>query len=336
MHPSAIAHQGILLTSDLARAGNEARQVQRASASGAIHRVRRGAYVDRAVWDAAGARGRYLLHLRAVAATRRTPPVFSLTSAAALHGLPVMGRSSTMVHVSSEAPGHSRNGIAQHLVRPGSSTVTVDGLQCTSLVDTLADLAVSASFASAVVSIAHALHTAARSALPAGEWMLPESVAAASAAAALRESVRMVLETCAPVRGRRRALQIVDFSTHLSDSPGESVSRSNMHLLGFPPPELQHPFFDYLGLIGWGDFWWEHLRLLGEFDGENKYTNPLFLAGRTAAQAVIDEKWREDRIRATDAGVSRWGWSTATDLSALYAKLSSAGLRPVAARPKAL
>jgi predicted transcriptional regulator of viral defense system len=336
MHPSAIAHQGILLTSDLARAGNEARQIQRASSNGSIRRIRRGAYVERASWDAAGANERYLLQLRAVAATRRIPPVFSLSSAAVLHGLPVLGPQSTMVHVSSPVPGHSRNGVAQHLVRPGSSTVTVGGLQCTSLVDTLADLAVTAGFASAVVSIDHALHSAARSALRPGEWILPGSDVAAAAAAALRESVRTVLETCAPVRGRRRALRIIDFATHLSDSPGESVSRANIHLLGFPPPELQHPFFDYLGRIGWGDFWWEHLRLLGEFDGENKYTNPQFLAGRTSAQAVIDEKWREDRIRATDAGVSRWGWSTAIDLNALYAKLSNAGLRPVSARPKAL
>jgi hypothetical protein len=43
----------------------------------------------------------------------------------------------------------------------------------------------------------------------------------------------------------------------------------------------------------------------GEFDGIDKYLKPEFLKGRTAAQAVVEEKLREDRIRATGAGVVR-------------------------------
>lgn len=281
MHPTAIPHSGILLTADLARLGNEARQVQRSARSGAVHRVRRGAYVDRTDWEAADARGRHILQLRAVHATRRTPAVSSYISAAALHDLPILGSWPAAAHVSSLAPGHSKNGVVQHLARPGTRVVMVDGLACTSLVDTLADLALSADFTSATVSLDHALHAAALAALPPGEWILPGSVAGATAASQLPDAVRATLESSAPSRGLRRALRTLDLATHLSDSPGESVSRCNIHLLGFPAPELQHPFHDYLGRIG-------------------------------------------------------WGWATATDLRALYNKLTNAGLRPLPAHPTLL
>lgn len=336
MHPVSLALNGIMLSADLNRFGNEARHVQRATKSGEIHRIRRGAYIDQKDWDAADARGKHILRLRAVDATRKIPPVFSLASAAVLHGLPTFGHAAPIAHVSSESPGHSKNGVAQHLIRPGVATVVIDGLTCTSLIDTLVDLALTSDVTSTVVSLDHALQEVALTAMPRAEWPLANSATAAKAAADFVETLRRTVDLSAPSRGLRRALHTIDFATHLSDSPGESVSRCHIHLLGFPPPELQHPFYDCQGRIGWGDFWWEYLRLLGEFDGENKYSDPKFLAGRTPEQAVIDEKWREDRIRATNAGVSRWGWAIATDLRALYNKLSNAGLRPVAPRPKAL
>jgi hypothetical protein len=336
MHPSSIARNGIMLTADLNRLGNEARQVQRATKNGDVHRIRRGAYIDQHGWDAADARGKQILRLKAVNATRKNPPVFSLASAAVLHGLPTFGQTATIAHVSSTSPGHSKNGVAQHLIRPGVSTVAIEGLTCTSLIDTLADLALTSDFVSTIVSLDHALHEVALAAMPRAEWPLASSPTAARAAADFVETLRRTLDVSAPSRGLQRSLRTIDFATHLSDSPGESVSRCHIHLLGFPPPELQHPFYDYQGRIGWGDFWWEYLRLLGEFDGEHKYSDPTFLAGRTPEQALADEKWREDRIRATNAGVSRWGWAIATDLRALYNKLSNAGLRPVAPRPKAL
>lgn len=98
-------------------------------------------------------------------------------------------------------------------------------------------------------------------------------------------------------------------------------------LLGLPAPVLQEAFHDRLGLIGYTDFWWPQRNLIGEFDGKGKYRDPLFLRGRTPVQALADEKWREDRLRARGLRVSRWDWATAVSLPRLRAHLRDAGLR---------
>ena len=151
---------------------------------------------------------------------------------------------------------------------------------------------------------------------------------ATRSAAGLKKQLVDALYRFAPARNFRRAEKALRFASHLSDSPGESLSRCAIHLLGFPEPELQHEFCDHQGFIGRGDFWWPGIRLLGEFDGEDKYKNPSFLGGRTPHQALMDEKRREDRIRQTKVDVSRWDWMTALELPRLYSRLFSAGLRP--------
>ena len=332
MCPDSISRGGLVLVTDLHRAGYDPRQVQRQAARGALRRLARGAYVDYQDWVTASARDRHILRMRAIDATRARTLVFSHASAAALHGLPVLGAWPVVTHVSSDVPGRSKNGVAYHQALPERSPIILHGLTCTSLADTLVDLAHTASFTSATISIDHALHRAAVDALPHGKRIVAESVDATDAAVAAKSRLLEAFHRFAPARGFRRRLLPLEFATHLADSPGESLSRCGIHLLGFPPPELQHRFDDYDGRIGYGDFWWEHSRLLGEFDGVDKYKNPTFLAGRTPEQALLDEKWREDRIRATNAGVSRWGWGTALDLQKLYNKLYSAGLRSVTHR----
>ena len=81
--------------------------------------------------------------------------------------------------------------------------------------------------------------------------------------------------------------------------------------MGLPAPQLQVEFRDARGLIGFADFWWEELNLIGEFDGYIKYSDPRHLRGRTPAQALRDEKTREDRLRAVGPRVARWGWTEA-------------------------
>ncbi|MFO7688962.1 MAG: hypothetical protein R6W83_00140, partial [Cryobacterium sp.] len=52
---------------------------------------------------------------------------------------------------------------------------------------------------------------------------------------------------------------------------------------------------------------------VGEFDGRGKYITEEFTQGRTTAQVVLDEKRREDRVRALGPTFSRWDWETARD-----------------------
>jgi hypothetical protein len=85
-------------------------------------------------------------------------------------------------------------------------------------------------------------------------------------------------------------------------------------------------FVDADGFIGLVDFYWPEFGIVGEADGDMKYLDPAFRAGRTAEQVVLDEKIREDRLRALGLTVVRWRWRTANDANALRSKLVSAGL----------
>ncbi|MHA7248085.1 hypothetical protein [Arthrobacter tecti] len=125
---------------------------------------------------------------------------------------------------------------------------------------------------------------------------------------------------------QRGALRVLEFANGLALYPGESISRVNMHLLGFPAPELQHSFSDARGKLAEVDFWWKDYGLVGEFDGRTKYLKPEYLKGRTPSQVVIDEKNRENRLRALGLNVVRWEWPTAITPERLAEHLRNAGL----------
>jgi hypothetical protein len=96
---------------------------------------------------------------------------------------------------------------------------------------------------------------------------------------------------------------------------------------GLPAPRLQTRFSDTAGLIGYVDFWWPEWGLIGEFDGRGKYLREDLRNGKTTAEVVVDEKVREDRLRAaTGARVARWGWDVARSPRLLAAALLRAGL----------
>jgi hypothetical protein len=75
------------------------------------------------------------------------------------------------------------------------------------------------------------------------------------------------------------------------------------------------------------DFWWPEFDVIGEFDGEDKYRNPVYLRGRTPEQALLDEKEREDDLRAAGHGMVRWKWDVARSPRLLAMKLNRAGVR---------
>jgi hypothetical protein len=126
--------------------------------------------------------------------------------------------------------------------------------------------------------------------------------------------------------GRRRAGLALTIADGMSGSPGESVSRVGIHILGLPSPELQHEFVDAEGSM-FVDFWWPQLGLAGEFDGYGKYLREELRGGRTIAEVLIAEKRREDRLRRLGLTVVRWDWAVAMSLPLLDARLRGAGLR---------
>ena len=113
---------------------------------------------------------------------------------------------------------------------------------------------------------------------------------------------------------------------------GESLSRVRIVDLGFAVPELQVRFDDILGSYALVDFYWRGIRLVGEFDGDMKYTRSRALSGSDPAAVVLHEKKREDALRRRVRGVTRWDWALLRRLPAFAAQLAEAGVPRAAPR----
>jgi hypothetical protein len=308
------ASKRLVLARDLDEPFESRRQHARNVRRGSEIRVSHGAYVDAATWEALDPRSRYLLHVRAVAETRHHRPVLSHRSAAAVHGLPVLGEWPRSVHITAgvAAGGRSSGDIIRHSARlADDDVVEVDGLLVTSVARTVLDLATDEPLLESVPALDRALHIDRRG-VPA-PLITTEAIWASYAR-------RM------PFRGHVRARTAIEFAVSDADSPLESVSRVNMRAIGCPRPELQARFDDYRGLIGFSEFYWREHRTVGEADGRSKYTDPRYRRGRTLEEVLLDEKTRADRIRALGIAVSRWGWQIGVSPVLLARHLAAAGL----------
>jgi hypothetical protein len=289
------------------RTGWDERSLQRAAERGSLIRLRSGAYVSATVWNALASHERRRLEVAAMA-EMHAGYVASHGSAAVLWGVPTIRNHDGLVHarVTEAAGTRTEHGVRKHAARDVEQHLTrVDGVVCTTLERTVLDLAATEPFPEAVVAL---------------DWAL---------ARVPRERLHEVLEEWGPVYRRRRIEAALAFADGASGSAGESLSRVRIHEARLPAPVLQHAFFDARGLIGYVDFWWPDLGLIGEFDGLKKYREAELLAGRTPGQVVIDEKLREDRLRTATAHprVTRWTWATAFEPGALARHLAIAGLR---------
>ncbi|WP_155848624.1 hypothetical protein [Arthrobacter sp. 35W] len=300
---------------------------------GSLVRLQRGVYAAVADWQSASPWNRYRLSAEALLLTHPAIALSRLT-AAHLWGLPVLSlpqeifaygtgpgsrteRSGSKATVATAGNGGGlggRNGFGLHVQRkdlPTGHWEILAGTPVTSLARTLADVLGYEEWAQAIAAADHALR------------QLPEEQRAG-----FMENVRDTARIFKPKCRRMRVGEALEFANPLSESAGESLSRANIHALGFPPPVLQFDITDRRGFTARADFYWPHLNLVGEFDGRGKYLRSELLNGRTPAEAVVTEKDREDRIRALGYGVVRWDWDVAKDLEALSRRLRRAGLRP--------
>lgn len=265
------------------------RALARGVEQGAMVRIRRGVYVECAIWRRLTGEERLLLRVLALATTSRSQPVFSHWAAAVLLGLPVPRRASEQVDLAVDG---TRNrtvaGARVHLLALRSEEVVrIHGLLCTSVSRTAVDVAADCGEEEAVV-----LADAALAALGADGKQL----------------LRQALDLSERRRGAVRAERVIEFADGRSGSPGESISRFRMHRLGFVAPELQVRF-ETDGFLDIADFDWEEVAAAGEFDGEVKYRDRRYRHGRSVEDVVIAEKNRENRIRRCRPRFARWDWS---------------------------
>ncbi|MFK0041280.1 hypothetical protein ACIQTW_15710 [Paenarthrobacter sp. NPDC090517] len=309
-----------------------ARQLSRRYQKGELVRVRKGIYINKETWLALKPWQRYAATARAVAAENPTAE-FCFETAALFWGLQVVGVPSH-VHLATTSRGHAGSrgprtsaaavgpsgttglervrgyGIYRHSY--SAATVSHLGLQLTDLLPTAVDVLARGSFTKGIVLADHAIS---KSRFP---KLFTSKAALGEATQGLGSEAK-----------RQRVNYVLRFADKNSGSAGESLSRAQMHLLGFPSPELQCEFHDAMGFVARTDFFWRDQGLIGEFDGDAKYLQDEYLAGRSAREVVLAEKRREDRLRALGFAVVRWDWTTANDPAKLAAKLFAAGLAPL-------
>lgn len=296
----------------------ERRALFRSAERGRFVRLRPGVYFPTDIWGHLNAEDQYLARIAATIAVEPGPLILSGLSAAALWRLPFFGSPPMRPEIiaGTASGGRSAGSITRHAVDMPASVLDLGSFAITSLSRTLVDIARTESFEAAVAMTDFSLRR-------------PQSGEVGPLAARMtKDALEEELEALLPTTGNARARAVREFANGLSGSVGESVSRVNIHRLGFPPPELQVKFTDEKGTVE-VDFWWMDVRGIGEFDGEGKYIKPEFTHGRTTAQVVISEKNRENRLRAQNTSVSRWDWREARSRPALRAKLLALGLRPI-------
>ena len=280
--------------------------------AGSLVRVRHGVYTDGQVWKGLKPWEQYRLRVQAAAETFEKPTVFARRSAASVWGIPTIGLHHPVQALTMKNDGgRSRAGVSRHFAAPaGLMVVRREGLLVTGRIRTVLDLAAFTSFTEAAAPLDHVLR-------PDRTLRLP-----AVTKAELEAGIGSMYSAAAG----RRVLTAVAFADPLSGSAGESYSRALIHVAGFEAPVLQQAIHDEAGLVGYTDFYWKQAKVVGEFDGVEKYVKPEYLKGRTASQTVVEEKKRENRIRATGFNVVRWDWADLMEPGKLERKLAAAGV----------
>jgi hypothetical protein len=310
----ATPHDPLIFVRDIQDPEDSRQRHARATIGGLETRVAHGVYVADPDWARLDALSRYLLVIRAIAETRRNRPVISHLSAAALHGLPIVGDWPATVHVT-QAPTatlRSRSGITRHsLPLADGDVVEVRGMLVTSVARTVLDLAVTMSFSGAIIAADAALKVDPSDRFPPLVTM---------------QELFAAWSSRLPFRGYARAREVVGFAVTGAETPIESISRVSMRAIGCPVPVLQQPFYDAAGFIARTDFSFPQHGVVGEADGDSKYLDASKRSGRSVKQVLLDEKIREDRLRALPKRMARWRWSVGMNPAALRTRLQAVGL----------
>ncbi|WP_146233373.1 type IV toxin-antitoxin system AbiEi family antitoxin domain-containing protein [Arthrobacter psychrolactophilus] len=326
----------LILPSDVSLAGQDSRILARLSRDGRYTRVRRGVYAESAEWHALDEPSQYGLRAAAFQLTARRQPVFCLESAAMLWGLWIMGTPQKLHVLTSEGnSGRSHGDVARHLEKPGDNIVACGPLLLTDKLTTTLHLITRLKFEQAVAVCDSSLHLL--------RYPRPGNIFTPGASHAvehdpvwnpdvpqgpvlLKSELLAAAESLPKKAARNRAVAVIDFASGLSGSAGESFSRVRMAQLGFIAPELQHEFELRDGHKALVDFWFKDQRKVGEFDGRAKYLRQDWAGGKHTVDRIIDEKNREDQIRAHNVGVFRWTWAEMKDLVGFERILRAAGI----------
>lgn len=281
-------------------------QIQERLADGRWERIRYGQYVEAVdlshltPWDRRSTRHRHLVH--AVMNSMRPGTVaVSHHSALAIHGVPLWGPDLAEVQVSrlDRHRGGRIAGVRHHRGRLEAADLTVTcGLPATTVLRAWFEMACTSSFEAAVVS----------------------ADAVRRGYSVREEDLQRLVGATAFWPGSATARAALEFSDPLSESVGESRLRVLMQDYCLPTPVLQARFADAKGFVGRVDFFFAELATVVEFDGLVKYAGD-------AREALINEKLREDRLRALGLEVVRITWADLDNPGEVIARIQRAFAR---------
>lgn len=323
-----------------------AERLSSAARNGRILRLERDVYIARRAWEEAPAWGRYGL---AVAAKAHSVPyaLFCRESALLLWRVPLLTVPRSIT-VRTRGRGHVGSRPARRLGTVGSG-LRGFGLRRVKVPQNAPDMR---TLPPAALSVVRGPETGYRVELLEDVLIdtLPHLSKYASAVAldavvagarrggarsneAWRSSVdrRLLVERAEGLevkRHRRRAVEAIESAEPMSESPGESVTRMLLADLGFPAFTLQSRI-EAGGSVYWADFECEQVGLVVEFDGLTKYRGTWSadgISGEAAAEAVIQEKLREDAIRSTGRKVLRLTWDDLKNPYRLEGQMRRAGV----------
>lgn len=262
----------VLTTRILKLRGIGAREVNRLIASGALQRIQRGAYIYAS--DATGLRDDDRLRVRCIAAHKAgLQGVFSHESAAVLWGLDLMAVPTTLNVYSNAKSSSDRGRIRRHRSALDSGEVTtIPGtpIPVTTVTRTLQDCVRTMPFRNAVVLTDSVMRRG---------LLTPEAVT----------DTLTHLTGC----GRSNGSLVIRAMDASSESAGESLTRCLLMEHELPSPVTQYPIVCE-GQRYRTDFAWPELRVILEFDGEQKY---------------VDYPGRDRQEAARDRALTRAGWT---------------------------
>ncbi|MGV1035631.1 MAG: hypothetical protein ACOYD0_01230 [Candidatus Nanopelagicales bacterium] len=285
-------------------------QLRTAERRGLVTRVQRDSYLLPEFSGTKTATRDHHLQQCRVVALAAPGSVISHHSAALLHdlssGRPSLDPGNDRVHVTIHKT--HRSGAPLYDVSssrlPPDHIVSVDGLLVTSVARTALDLA-----------RINRLPLGQAPVDAAARMIISGNVDASEVPLSLRESVQASAQRTRAIQelwtaadhmrgfaGIAYARDAIDLCEPASESALESVSRWQMCHAGVPLPNIGTLVRGASGSTYYADFLWQEFKIIGEADGESKYTD---------RRVLVAEKHREDDLRAAGWNFVRWNWHEA-------------------------
>lgn len=295
----------VILCRDLVASGMDRRAVRRVIQEQDLVRVRRGAYVPRAVWDACDESGRLGLRGRAVLRQAQTPLILSHTSGLPEYDAPTWGFDLSTVHTTRTdgLSGRRAPDVRQHEARVGPGDLVVcNGVPVMN---------------PARIILEAILEGGAEPGLCVANDMLHRGLTTTE-----RLNAQYV-----GMENRSGSLP-VEIVLRLADRRIESIGESRTLWCCFqhhlPMPVLQYEVRDERGvLVARLDFAWPRYGVFVEFDGLIKYEK-LLRPGERASDVVLRERNREREVcRLTGWRCLRITWGDLADPQRLAATIRS-------------